>query len=92
MGLDFGVFVFNEYFRKGTLKSTTNWQTRQRKKGFKVNLGTSAKAQQKQRTTFSTNRKRRICTDEEKHSTPGRNQGVKCLRCGLSRKPSHAPL
>lgn len=47
LGLDFGVFVFNEYFRKGTLKSTTNWQARQRKKGFKVNLGTSAKAQQK---------------------------------------------
>ena len=86
----FCMFVFNEYFRKETLKSTIRRQARKRKKGFKVNLGTSAKAQHKGCTTFSKKEKRRICMDEEKRSTLGRNQGGKFLRRGLSLKPSRA--
>lgn len=41
------LIVFNEYFRKGTLKTTLSWQARQREERFKVNLGIFAKALQK---------------------------------------------
>lgn len=81
------VFVFDDYFRKGTLKTSPNWQARQRQKRFKVNLGTSAKARQKGSTTTL---RKDLSARTKKNSQPLRDRGVKGSRRGLPCKPGRA--
>ena len=56
-----------------TLKSTISWQAKQRKKRLKINLGFSAKAQQK--VSHPSARQRKICMGKARHTPLGSEQG-----------------